>query len=102
MDNVKRISREQSDGAAAIMAILRLKSEKCCVIKQLSRDPSIAVRALVTISRLHYPAARSKVVISNLAALFGTMPLAPVLIHRYAGAPMAGSGLYNFDVNMAE
>ena len=101
MDDVKRISREPPDGTAAIMAILRLKSEKCCIIKQLSRDPSIAVCALATSSRLHYPAARSKVVISNLAALFGTMPLAPALIHRYAGASMAGSGLYNFDVNMA-
>ncbi len=83
------------------MAILRLNPEKCCVIKQVSRNPSIVVRALVTIRRLHYPAARSKVVISNLAAFFGTMPAAPALIQRYAGAPMAGSGLYNFDVNMA-
>ena len=83
------------------MAILRLDPEKCCVIKQVSRDPSIVVRAFLTISRLHYPVARSKVVVSNLAALFGTMPSAPALIQRHASAPMAGSGLGNFDVNMA-
>ena len=101
MDNVKRNFREQPDSSAAIMAILRLNPEKCCVIKQVSRDPSIVHRALLTIGRLHYPAARSKVVISKLAALFGTMPSAPALIQRHAGAPVAGSGLGNFDVNMA-
>jgi hypothetical protein len=68
MDHVKRISREQPASAAAIMAILQSNPEKYCVIKQVSRDPSIVLRALPAIGRLHYPAARSKVVISKLAA----------------------------------
>jgi hypothetical protein len=101
MDYVKGISHQQPGITANIMARLQISPEKCCVIKQVSRDPSIVVRALVTNGRLHYPAARSKVVISDLAPLFGTMPSAPALIQGYAGAAMAGSGLYNFDVNMA-
>jgi hypothetical protein len=101
MDYVKGISHQQPGITANIMARLQISPEKCCVIKQVSRDPSIVVRALVTSSRLHYPAARSKVVISNLAAIFGTMPSVPVLIQGHVGAPIPGWGLGNFDVNLA-
>jgi hypothetical protein len=100
MDNVKRISRDKPASAATILTRLPLSSEKCWVINQVTRGQLTAAGACLTTSRLHYPAARSKVVISNLAAFLGTMLSVQALIKRLAGAPTGGWGFGNFDVNM--
>jgi len=101
MDNVKRIYPYKFASVATILAGLPLGPEKCWLIKQVTRGQLSAASACQATSRLHYPAARSKVVISNLAAFFGTMLSVQALIRRLAGAPTAGWGLGNFDVNLA-